>query len=157
MQRTHVFVLVGVLLAGFVGWRVMSDVGQADITILGASLQVPVADTFMEQRVGLGKYDEPEDVPGGGLLFVFDEEDERTFWMKGMAFDLDVVWIRDGKVVAVQEDIPAPKKGEDPVSFTSEPLPIDMALELPAGSVDQLGILAGMPITVSLDGEVVIW
>lgn len=156
MQRTHLFVLTGVLLALFAVW-LKGDVRQADITILGVSLTVPVADTFMQQHAGLGRYGTAKDIPGGGMLFTFDEEKPRTFWMKGMAFDLDVVWIVDGKVVSVQEAIPAPEKGEEPVSFSSKPLAIDMALELPAGSVDQLGILAGMPISVSLDGEEVIW
>lgn len=78
-----------------------------------------------------------------GMLFQFDSPKERTFWMKGMKFDLDVVWMKEGKIVKIDRNVPAPKNGEDPVYMRSTPLQVDQVLELPAGGVDQWGFAIG--------------
>ena len=58
------------------------------------SINVLVADTPQERAVGLSGYAGlPENV---GMLFVFPEPRQPSFWMKGMEFSLDLVWIREG-------------------------------------------------------------
>ena len=44
-----------------------------------------------------------------GMLFVYDEDGPRTFWMPNMHFPLDMVWIRaDCTVAGVTADVPNP-------------------------------------------------
>ena len=44
-----------------------------------------------------------------GMLFVYDEDGPRTFWMPDMHFPLDMVWIRaDCTVAGVTADVPNP-------------------------------------------------
>jgi uncharacterized membrane protein (UPF0127 family) len=45
-----------------------------------------------------------------GMLFLLPD-DQPTFWMKGMRFGLDIVWIRGRRVVDVTARIPAPRSG----------------------------------------------
>jgi len=40
-----------------------------------------------------------------GMLFIFQEKGNFGFWMKDMLFDLDILWIRDGKVVEIIRNI----------------------------------------------------
>ena len=41
------------------------------------------------------------------MLFVFDREDEREFWMKNTCIPLDMTFIgRDGTIVAIEENVP---------------------------------------------------
>lgn len=40
-----------------------------------------------------------------GMLFVFPEAQRYGFWMKDMLFSLDIIWIKDGKVVEVMENV----------------------------------------------------
>lgn len=150
------YVLAGVLLS-VVCVVAKGDARTAAVAVNGSTLNVHVADTYMQRNIGLAKFASPSDIGADGLLFTFDDEAARAFWMKGMAFPIDIVWIANGKVVKVNEDVAPPKKGEAPISIDSQPLVVDMVLELPAGGVAKAGIVVGSSVTVSLDGTVVIW
>lgn len=78
-----------------------------------------------------------------GMVFLFGKEKARTFWMRGMQFDLDIIWIKDGKVVKIDSGIPAPLEGENPVVVSSAPFEVDAVIEVPAGMANKLGIKRG--------------
>ncbi|MFH1767185.1 MAG: DUF192 domain-containing protein, partial [Patescibacteria group bacterium] len=81
-----------------------------------------------------------------GMLFVFSDSAVRQFWMHGMEFDLDVVWIADDKVVKVNYDLPAPKKGESTAKMSSDPFSVNYVLELPAGKAEFYDLFPGQII-----------
>ena len=69
------------------------------------------------------------------ILFVFDEEIEGTFTMKTVLFDLDIAFFNDEGLLV----------GSTTMEAQSEPLytasaPFRYAIELPAGTIDDLGI-----------------
>ena len=77
----------------------MSEVSPSNISdqyrvrIGEADFFVEIADTPGLISKGLsGRISMPEHA---GMLFVFPEEDIRTFWMKGMLFPLDLIWINE--------------------------------------------------------------
>lgn len=78
---------------------------------------------------------------GAGMPFVFNEASTRAFWMSGMLFSLDIIWIRDGRVVGFVRDAPPPQGGLPQTFYSNEPA--DMVLELVAGSVQKDGIAIG--------------
>jgi uncharacterized membrane protein (UPF0127 family) len=82
------------------------------------------------------------------MLFIFPEAEVQNFWMKGMKFPLDVAWIKDGKVVSVDTNIPAPKPGEEPARMSSSPIGVDMVLELPAGQAYAHNIKPGIILKI---------
>lgn len=153
---TTKYAFAGILLS-IVTVLVKGDVQQGAVTILGDTFTVSVADTYTQQSIGLAKYDSPDEIGADGMLFTFDEEASRTFWMRGMAFPIDIIWIKDGKVVKVSANVEPPKKGDEPAAVDSNPLVVDMVLELPAGEALKHGIVPGVPAAVSLDGTVVTW
>lgn len=59
------------------------------------------ADTVTAQVVGLGERDSL--CAHCGMLFDFPESDRYAFWMRGMQFPLDTVWIADHRVVFIQK------------------------------------------------------
>lgn len=142
------FVAAGVvaLIAG-ITYAKLADQDRASVRILDREFEVLVADSFFEQRQGLSdvKLDE---LDADGMLFTFDGQDVRNFWMKDMEFALDVLWIKEGKIVDMDLGVPAPERGEEPRKMSSNPIGVDMALELPAGDVAKYGILAGMSVEV---------
>ena len=106
---------------------------------------VEVADTNAARARGLGYRDKL----GGdcGMLFIFDEKERYTFWMKGMRFPLDFLWI-DGKTVAdITEKVPAPAFETESLPVYAPRVPVDKILELNAGAVEQLGISVGDTVT----------
>lgn len=122
----------------------------AKINYPGGTFNVLVADNVIEQQKGLSSK-ELDNLEADGMIFVFNDKAEREFWMNGMKFDLDVVWIADGKIMKIDKNIKAPEHGEEPDRMRSQPFEVDMVLELPAGTVDEVGLLIGHLITVDLD------
>ncbi|MFA5926433.1 MAG: DUF192 domain-containing protein [Parcubacteria group bacterium] len=72
---------------------------------------------------------------GRGMLFLMPKEDYLRFWMKGMQFPIDIIWIENGKVIGFENNI-SPK---DDRIFTS-PDKAGIVLEVPAGFCDKYGI-----------------
>ncbi|HRH32096.1 MAG TPA: DUF192 domain-containing protein [bacterium] len=122
---------------------------RATVSTNDVTLSVRVADNPWERTRGLSGLT-AEQVKAQGMLFVFPEAEVQRFWMKGMELPLDVLWIRDGKIISLDENVPAPKAGEEPASMTSEPIPVDMVLELPAGYAKHFDLRPGSPLKIEL-------
>lgn len=74
--------------------------------------------------------------PGEGMLFVFEKEGLRSFWMKNMLIPLDLIWLdKEKRIVHIQQDVPPCKK--EPCPTYMSPVPSMFVLELKAGSVKQ--------------------
>ena len=58
---------------------------------VGAEVAVEVADTPEARALGLGGHAPLED--GQGMLFVFGARGRFPFWMRGMTFPLDMLWL----------------------------------------------------------------
>lgn len=137
------------VLIGISVYRGMEASERATVRVDDQFLTVRVADNAWERAKGLSGFT-PDTVQAHGMLFIFPKEETQQFWMKGMLVDLDIIWIRDNKIVGMESNVPAPKKGEEPARVTSEPVPVDMVLELPAGSISALGLVAGKPLEITL-------
>ncbi len=106
---------------------------------------VEIVDTPALRTRGLsGRADLPD---GQGMLFLFETAGFQAFWMKDMRFEIDIVWIRDGKVVGVAPKLPLPKRGV-PLPQYKSPTPCDVVLELRAGAVQRIGLLVGDSVRI---------
>lgn len=91
-------------------------------------------------RIELGK--------NHGMLFIFPAYDIYNFWMKGMQFPLDFVWIKDDTVVDLTENVPFPRDPVNgPFDFYKPSLPVNKVLEINAGEIKRLDIKIGDKIT----------
>lgn len=73
------------------------------VSVSGRSFQVEAARTEAEQVKGLSGRSPLKD--DQGMLFIFEDEQTRRFWMKDMLFPLDIVFIgKDGKIVDIKRD-----------------------------------------------------
>lgn len=71
-----------------------------------------------------------------GMLFVFEEEGIRSFWMKNMRIFLDFLWLNEEKrIVHIETHVPPCKK--EPCPSYSPGVPAMYVLELKAGSVEK--------------------
>lgn len=82
-----------------------------------------------------------------GMLFVFDDDMPRAFWMKNTKIPLDMLFF-DGKkkLVSIQHDVP-PCVG-DPCPGYQSGAPARYVLELNAGESAKLGLTSGDPIAI---------
>lgn len=113
------------------------------LQINGANLKVEVADTQKKRSRGLGGRESL--ASDEGMLFIFPKPDKHPFWMKGLTFPLDFIWIRGEKIVDLTQNIPPPPSGQ-----TDESLPIysskedvDKVLEVNGGTTQRLNIKVG--------------
>lgn len=86
-----------------------------------------------------------DELGADGMLFIFDQPRIPSFWMKDMKFDLDLVWIRENKVVEVTKNVPAPSFGTQLYELPSfsPSQSVDMVLEVEAGNAHDWAINPG--------------
>lgn len=94
-------------------------------------LEVEVVNTSASITQGLSGRSE---LGADGMLFVFPEARQTTFWMKEMTFDLDLVWIFNDLVFEITQDVPHPEPNTS-LNFLPRYSPrskVEMVLELDA-------------------------
>ncbi len=77
-----------------------------------------------------------------GMLFPFDKSGYYIFWMKDMAFDLDFIFVNNGFIVQVAENVPHPQNNEEPQIVKSDVLS-DAVIEVNSGFVKDYNIKIG--------------
>lgn len=141
-----IIIISSALLLGYLWFVVRANppLSTRILKIGTASITVECADTMLRRARGLSYQKSLE--PGNGMLFVFSKPGVYGFWMQGMQFPIDIVWIRDNIVVATTEHIPV----EDTLSRKHyyPPLPVSQVLELPAGEIQRTGIVTGASIAL---------
>lgn len=114
------------------------------VKINGTEIEVEIVKTPEDRKIGLAKYENLD--KNKGMLFVFEEKDVKpVFWMKDVKFPIDIVWIDDGKVIEISENIPpVPANTPDYKIPRYQPAQtIDQVLEISTGEADRKGIKAG--------------
>lgn len=117
----------------------------ARVEIAGETIMLDVVQTSSERARGLGG--RAELCAQCGMWFIFDDVAQHSFWMKDMQFDIDIIWINDTRVVHSEENVPyaTPEKTYGPTA------PVSHVLELPAGSVQRLGITTNTTIDPEME------
>ena len=106
------------------------------------AVRAQVADDAAERAQGLSG--RPRLARNAGMYFVLPDTTTR-FWMKGMRFPLDMLWIRDDRVVDVTARAPKPRPGtaESRLPLYSSSRPADRVLEVNAGWAKRNGVQVG--------------
>ena len=118
-----------------------------EVTINGTAFTAESATTIDEQSRGLSFR---KSLPvGHGMLFTINPPEQSIFWMKDMLFNLDMVWIRGGKVIGVTADIPAPAAGTAPTDLPNYQAPgvVNYVLEINAGAASTFKVGDSVVIT----------
>lgn len=122
---------------------------QSQITVGETKISIEIARTAEEHAKGLA--DRESLRQNAGMLFVFETPEKYGFWMKGMRFPLDIIWIADGKVVGFAEKLPVPDPQTPEVDLPTylPPQSISAALEVNAGFVRDNKIQIDDPVELS--------
>jgi uncharacterized membrane protein (UPF0127 family) len=107
-----------------------------------ATVDAWVADTWPKQYTGLSDTEALDD--GQGMLFVFDDEGDRSFVMRDMAFPLDMVFVAaDGTITTIHH---APVESDDDLTqYTGR---AKFVLEVPMGYTNETGVEVGDRIRI---------
>jgi uncharacterized membrane protein (UPF0127 family) len=111
-----------------------SETDFIEVRIGSATIRAEIADTPEERSRGLsGRERLPENQ---GILFIFEEPGTYGFWMAGMLFPIDIVWIsEEKKVVGIEKNVPAPSQGtlDERLKVYLPPEPVLYVLETNTG------------------------
>ena len=99
------------------------------VEIRGKRIAVEVADGAAEQSLGLGERDAL--AWDTGMYFPYARAGFYGFWMKGMRFSIDIVFVREGRIVDLHPHVPFEPGGNGPTIRPRELA--DAVLEVPAG------------------------
>ncbi|MBU0630043.1 MAG: DUF192 domain-containing protein [Candidatus Margulisbacteria bacterium] len=77
-----------------------------------------------------------------GMLFLFEKPDQYVFVMDGMLFPLDFIWLKQGVVVALKEDVQPSKPDHSSTNIVTN-THFDQTIELNAGEIKTTHIKIG--------------
>lgn len=142
MKHAVLIILATLLSALLLFWVRSQKTSAGQLKVGGrAVFQIEIVDNVLSQARGLsGRVSLDEDA---GMLFVFSRPANRYFWMKDMQFPLDVLWIREGKVIGIERDVPHPGLNNGQTTRFQSPEPADTVLEINAGQAAKKGIKVG--------------
>lgn len=113
-------------------------------TIGNHTFSIEIAQTPTQQEVGLAKYQTLE--INKGMYFPFNYPDFYTFWMKGMRFPIDIIFINNGKIVTIFSNVKPEKNYQD---FIYKPTaPSNAVLEINAGLSKKYGFKPGDAVII---------
>jgi uncharacterized membrane protein (UPF0127 family) len=111
----------------------------AKVKIGNQLIQLEVAKTIEQQATGL--MNRKELAGDRGMLFPFSPPRQVSFWMKDCLINLDMIFLRDGKVQAISSNVPPCAK--DPCPVYGPNTPVDQVIELRGGRAKELGLKVG--------------
>ena len=123
----------------------------ARVVFEGHVIRVEIADTPELQAQGLGG--RKSLAPDEGMIFPYNEPGGHAFWMRGMFIPIDIIWLRNYRVVHVEPNVPPPAPGtpDRDLPIYRSPVPGNLVLEIAAGRAAELGIAAGSRATIEFN------
>lgn len=144
MKKTIIIfiVLLIIIAAGItIGTELFSEKPKA--IVQDKSFNLLIAKTDKEKQIGLSDTDSLSS--DSAMLFTFEKADYYSFWMKNMKFPIDIIFIKDNKIVTIYNNVePATNNKELAVYQPQEPA--DSVLEINAGLAEKYGFKKDMEI-----------
>lgn len=142
--------LVGTAVVVFVTALIVSLVlgnkKTTKIIVNNKTFVVAVARTDQEKQIGLSKKNKLDE--NSGMLFVFDNPDYYSFWMKEMKFPIDIIYINGNKVITVIKNAKPSSSSSSDLTLYKPDEKSDKVLELNAGTSRKYNIKKGTIVKV---------
>ncbi|MEM0979195.1 MAG: DUF192 domain-containing protein [Cyanobacteria bacterium P01_H01_bin.58] len=117
----------------------------AEVELGGQKIGLEVARTRQQQSIGLMHRDVmPDD---RGMLFPFAPARPVSFWMKNVRIPLDMVFIYEGQIVAIANNVP-PCEADPCPSYGPGPQVVEAVIELRGGLAEELGLQVGDDVNI---------
>ncbi len=119
------------------------------VTPSGTTIFVEIADSPDKRVQGL--MFRPSMAPDRGMLFLFPELEDRTFWMKNTLISLDILWLNEsGSIIHLEPNVPICTRKDDGCPRYRSPYKSLQVLELNAGMAEKLDLAVGKQLKIDL-------
>lgn len=160
MSKSLKYILIGIILltCSVVILTVLGKYKASDLKdssfgtlfIKDIRINVEIADTPEKKSRGLSA--RPSLSGNDGMLFPYTNTTViPAFWMKGMLIPLDIIWIKDKKIIQIDHNVKIPDRPDSLNNLTlyRPAKPIDYVLEVNAGFSERNGIVVGDEVTIN--------
>lgn len=118
------------------------------IAIDNKTFALILAVTPQEQAKGLGYR---QSLPKNeGMLFLFPHPYYEAFWMKGMEFPLDIIYIKNDHIISIYQNLSNPTEQHQETPTITPSLPANSVLEINAGLTHKYGFKIGDRVNIAL-------
>lgn len=154
MERASLFIkenirlLLGAIVVVFVTVLLITlfvSKKSTKVTIDNQTFRVMVAKTDKEKQIGLSN--KKQIAKDQGMIFIFDNSDLYSFWMKNMEFPIDIVYINGNQVTTVISNAKVPNSNTNLTIYQPEDKS-DKVLEINAGLSNKYNIKKGSTVTI---------
>ncbi len=123
------------------GWQVGAQNPVKRVLVGSALVQAEVVGS--QEKLARGLSGRAALAEGMGMLFLMPERKRQTFWMQGMRFPLDIIWIDEGRIIGLEREVPP--GGEH---IVTSPGSATQVLEVPAGFSRRHGLKPGDKVVI---------
>ncbi len=118
---------------------------QSNVSYNDFEFMVEVADTREERAEGLMHVEELDQ--NEGMIFVYDEEDYRSFWMKNTLIPLDIIFLdSELEVINIEQADPEPNTSDENLASYESERPAQYVLEINQNKSEEIGLEEGSEI-----------
>lgn len=112
------------------------------LSVAGHKFEMELADSEEKRQKGLSGRDGL--CNDCAMLFIFEGAGQHGFWMEGMKFPLDIIWVSENnKIVHIEKNI-----SPDSKSTLNPPVMADKVIEISAKLADEYGFRIGDEVIV---------
>lgn len=153
MSKKYFFILF-IIFFCFLVIKIINDKSaenlqnKPSIIIKGKTLFLEIADTPQKQSQGLAGHQPLSD--NQAMLFPYSPPQQISFWMKGMSFPIDIIYIASSQVVQIYSQVPVPSLSETNLKTYPSNQAVDYVLETAAGWTDKYSIKIGDKVILKL-------
>lgn len=116
------------------------------VKIKNHKFKLYIAKTSQEKQIGLSqKKSIPQEY---GMLFPFEKPDYHAFWMKNMQFPIDIIYIKNNKIVDIFSSVHPPAKSSENIEIIKPSEPSDTVLEINQGLSKKYSFQKGDPVII---------
>ena len=120
---------------------------QTEIYFEDHRFNVEIADTSEERVRGLMFREDLGE--NQGMLFVYEEEADRSFWMKNTVIPLDIIFLNsDFEVINIEQANPEPNTSDENLASYRSERPAQYVLEINQNISEKIGLKKGSEMSL---------
>lgn len=142
-----ILILVILSLALFLISGFINKINKPNVIVNNVVFKTEIAKTQAQKERGLAKYNNIDN--NFTMIFPFEKIGIYTFWMKDMRFSIDIIYIRNNKIVQIFKNVPSPHSSRENLPLYKPSVASDTVMEINAGLSNKYNFKNGDKVTIN--------